>query len=46
MTQTKQLKEEYVIPLAETGESIPDILCDSPLPWGNEDLTGGEEWKL
>ena len=44
MTHIKQLKEEYIIPFADTGDVLPDILCDSP--WGNEDLEVGEDWTL
>lgn len=45
MIYIMQKKEEYKIPLAELCNTLPDLLCDSMLDGGLEDLTE-EEWSL
>ena len=46
MTQSQKQREEYRIPIAEIGFVLPDILCESPDPWGNESLEQGDPWTF
>ena len=43
MIHLTQKKEEYRIPLVEFSDVLPDILCESPVDWGNEGLEPGDE---
>lgn len=45
MTSLEQKRQEYKAPLADYSEVLPDILCDSNLDGGLENL-GEEDWTL
>ncbi len=45
MISVKQQKEAYEVPLSETGAILPDILCDSLVEGGLEDISV-EDWTI
>ncbi len=45
MISVKQQKENYEVPIAETGAILPDILCDSLVEGDLEDIIV-EDWTI